>query len=292
MRKAKLLFVLILSLAILWPALFFQKNIFDLYSRFSTELPKISHNLSNTITEQIEKQILTPPPLRAETESQQSFLTKDGIIKWTNIQRTNQGLLPLKENILLDSAAMVKTKDMLENQYFAHESLSGLGVGDLAENAGYEFIMIGENLALGNFENDQVLVQAWMDSPGHRANILNNRYSEIGVGIIKGFYEGRNTWLAVQHFGLPLSRCPSPEQVLREEINTNQAEIDSLQAAIISLEAELKSMKRKERESYNQKVNEYNAMIYQYNNLIDETKSLVEQYNLQVSLFNDCVSGE
>ena len=142
-----------------------------------------------------------------------------------------------------------------------------------------------------NFEDDQVLVQAWMDSPGHRANILNDRYLEIGVAVIKGIYEGQNTWLAVQHFGLPLSACPQPSPTLQEQIKLNQTEIDNLQIVLVNLEQEIKSMRRIDREIYSQKVGEYNNLVAQYNALVEEIKLLVSQYNSQVLLFNNCVSG-
>ena len=134
----------------------------------------------------------------------------------------------LLENTKLDQSAELKAQDMLKNQYFAHTSPSGMAVGNLAEKVGYEFIAIGENLALGNFENDEALVQAWMDSPGHRANILNSRYQEIGVAVLKGVFEGRTTWLAVQHFGLPLSVCPSPQEGVKLTIDANQNKIDEI----------------------------------------------------------------
>ena len=291
MKKNKLLLVLTFFILTLLAAIFFRQGVFDLYYKFFLKLPEISENLTNTIAGEIEKQIITPPPLRAEKESPSSFLTDAGVIEWTNIQRGNQGLPPLKENSSLDATALAKAQDMLENQYFAHESLSGLGVGDLADNAGYKFIIIGENLALGNFEDDQVLVQAWMDSPGHRANILNDRYLEIGVAVIKGIYEGQNTWLAVQHFGLPLSACPQPSPTLQEQIKLNQTEIDNLQIVLVNLEQEIKSMRRIDREIYSQKVGEYNNLVAQYNALVEEIKLLVSQYNSQVLLFNNCVSG-
>jgi len=118
--------------------------------------------------------------------------------------------------------------DIFEKQYFAHISPEGLGPSDLAEKSGYEYIMIAENLALGNFKDDNTLVNAWMDSPGHRANILNNRYTEIGVAVGKGFFSESNennkeeiateVWIAVQEFGLPLSSCPKPEESLLNTI--------------------------------------------------------------------------
>src|SRR6185369_15716694 len=118
------------------------------------------------------------------------------------------GLPALKENALLDKAAKKKLDDMFAQQYFEHINPQGKGPSDLAKSVGYDYIAIGENLALGNFKNDAELVQAWMDSPGHRANILNKQYTEIGVAVGQGTYEGKKTWLAVQEFGRPTSSCP------------------------------------------------------------------------------------
>ena len=70
---------------------------------------------------------------------------------------------------------------------------------------------------MGNFKNDQDLVSAWLNSPGHRANILNTRFTEIGTAVLKGFYEGREVWMAVQEFGLPLSSCPNPDSKVKIE---------------------------------------------------------------------------
>lgn len=109
----------------------------------------------NNLVQEAEKQILTPPPLRAVREVKETFLNSDQIIKLTNIQREKMGLLPIKENAKLDLSSLTKVKDMFEKQYFEHNSPSGAGVKDLAESVGYEFIIIGENLALGNFESDE-----------------------------------------------------------------------------------------------------------------------------------------
>jgi len=126
-----------------------------------------------------------------------------------------------------------------------------------------------------------------MDSPGHRANILNSKFQEIGVAVVMGIFEGKSTWLAVQHFGLPLSACPQPSLTLKEQIQSNQSEINNLQAVLNNLSAELKSMRRRDKD----KVDEYNSLVSQYNALVRETKSLINQYNSQVSLFNSCISG-
>jgi hypothetical protein len=282
--KIKVLFlVLIISFGLV--GIFAWKNFTPKLSLKSPE------KIGDFLKKEIEKEVSTPPPLRVEKEVPEAYLTRAGVIQWTNAQRAKYGLPPLKENPRLDVSAELKVQDMFEKQYFAHLSPSGEGVKDLAEVVGYEFIAIGENLALGNFQNDETLVQGWMDSPGHRANILNPSYQDIGVAVQKGQFEGRSVWLAVQHFGRPLSACPQPDENLKAQIDSNQNEIEKLQTSLATLEAEIKNIKPKRGPAYTQKIEEYNALVSQYNTLIDQTKSLITNYNNQVNLFNQCVTS-
>ena len=291
MRKFKILF-LVFALLLIGGLIFsFWDEFLSFYSKLPLKSPEIEKEIGDFLIKEVEKEVSAPPPLRAKEEVPESYLTRAGVIQWTNSQRAKYGLPPLKENSRLNVSAELKVQDMFENQYFAHLSPSGKGVKDLAEVVGYEFIAIGENLALGNFENDEVLVRAWMDSPGHRANILNPGYQEIGVAVQKGEFEGKTTWLAVQHFGRPLSACPQPEETLEAQIDSNQTEISKLQATLAKLESELRTVRLKRGPTYNQKVQEYNAFVSQYNNLVDETKALITNYNTQVKLFNQCVAG-
>ena len=284
---------IILILAVVSAGWFFKDYLLDFYSKFSLKLPGIEENINNLVSEQLEKKISLPSPMRAKEESLQSFLTLKGVIEKTNAQRADFGLPALKENINLDASAKAKVEDMFNGQYFEHISPFGVGVSDLAENSGYEYIMIGENLALGNFKDDAALVQAWMDSPGHRANILNERYADMGVSVIKGTFEGETTWLAVQHFGLPLSACDGPQETLKAKIELNQAEIQELKNSLMALKEEIEGMNpRRQREEYNARVEEYNNLVSRYNNLLAETKGLTETYNVQVAAFNECVSSQ
>ena len=268
---------------------FFWTDLLNFYSKLPSKSPEIEKEIGDFFVKEVEKQVSTPPPLRAKEEVPESYLTRAGVIQWTNSQREKYGLPPLVENPRLNVSAELKVEDMFENQYFAHFSPSGEGVGDWTEIVGYEFIAIGENLALGNFQNDEALVQGWMDSSGHRANILNPSYQEIGVAVQKGQFEGKTTWLAVQHFARPLSACPQADRTIKAEIDANQTEITKLQATLATLEAEIRNMRPKRGSIYNEKVQEYNALVLQYNNLIDQTKSLISNYNNQVNLFNQCV---
>jgi hypothetical protein len=278
-----------LSLFYFWPKI---KTIFIL------QIPEIK-NLSQKIEEitkipeviKKEKREILPPPLKIiKEEKPEAILTQRGIIEWTNKQREKYNLPPLKENSLLDKSASAKVKDMFQNQYFAHYSISGEGVSDLAKKFGYDFLLIGENLAMGNFPSDEDLVLAWMESPGHRANILNEKYQEIGVAVEKGIFEGKEVWIAVQHFGLPSSFCPKPDFSLKEKIEENKEEIFEIQKELLILESEIKVLKRWRREEISQKIDHYNELVSKYNNLAEETKRLVDQYNSQVNLFNNCLS--
>jgi len=251
MRKIKI-FTAFLVIAVS-AVLFFRQDLARFYMNFSLKIPQIEKGVSGLVQE-AQKQIFTPPPLRAEKEAQKSLLTQEGIILHTNAERAKNGLPALKESLILDVSAQVKVENMFKNQYFAHDSPAGLGVGDLAESAGYDFLIIGENLALGNFENDQALVQAWMDSPGHRANILNANYQEIGVSVKVGIFEGKTTWLAVQHFGKPVSACPEPSAALKAEIKNSQNQLAEIEKTLENLRAELQAISRRNREDYNQKV--------------------------------------
>lgn len=249
------------------------------------EIPPVETQVEEQI---VEEQISAP--LVTEEETIDSLLTQSGIIQWTNVQREQSGLPLLRENPKLNASAQEKMQDMFAGQYFAHVSPSGVEVSDLAKVFSYQFITIGENLARGNFQNDQVLVQAWMDSPGHRANILNAKYQEIGVAVGQGIFEGQVTWIAVQHFALPLSACAQPDKALLAEIEENQQQSEELLATLIALQNEIQAMRPKRGPIYQQKVTEYNNLVSQYNALIEETKDLVEQYNTQVQLFNQCAS--
>lgn len=118
--------------------------------------------------------IAQPPPLLLEVEGEidtEVSLSNSGILAETNSERARLGLSPLRISSNLNAAATLKVIDMFARQYFEHTSPTGVTISDLSESVGYDYILVGENLALGNFSSDAALVAAWMGSPGHRANI-------------------------------------------------------------------------------------------------------------------------
>jgi len=254
---------------------------------FWRRLPVIEKSAG--VLEKTVREVLTPMPLRTEKESPMSFLTRSGIIVWTNGERKTAELALLSENQKLNDAAVAKVQDMFAKQYFEHISPEGTAVGDLVEEVGYDYIAIGENLALGNFADDRDLVKAWMASLGHRANILKSSYREIGVAVGRGEFEGKTTWLAVQIFGRPRSVCPAEDKSLKVKIDANQTRLSQLKSDIEKLGNEIESMRPKRGAEYNARVDAYNFLVSVYNTLAEDTKTAVETYNSQVRLFNQCV---
>ena len=219
-------------------------------------------------------------------------LSNKGVIDITNKQRVDNGnLQPLVENSKLNFSAEKKLQDMFVKQYFEHMSPEGVSVGDLGAQVSYEYIIIGENLALGNFKDDQALVDAWMASPGHRANILNKRYTDIGVAVGKGTYEGKSVWMAVQHFGLPKSACPSIDGVLKGMIELDQKNIKTMEGDLAVKRAIISSGAVSGGQTTNEQIDSYNALVAEYNKLILNIKEKINIYNGEVRDFNNCIAS-
>jgi hypothetical protein len=123
----------------------------------------------------------------------------------TNEKRAQNNAVPLLQNDLLTRAAELKANDMATREYFAHTSPDGKTPWYWLSQVGYKYTMAGENLAVNFFESEDV-AEAWMNSPTHRENIVKKGYTEIGIGIANGVYEGRNTTFIAQFFGTPFER--------------------------------------------------------------------------------------
>jgi uncharacterized protein YkwD len=263
----------------------------------------LNKDIQNTTTETVEKtekiieEIINPPPLIIEPKNPLSFevpdLTSLGVFVWTNIQRqANSNLGAFTRKSKLDEIAQARLEDMFEKQYFAHDSPAGENAGSIAEDVNYEYIAIGENIARGGFESDQVLVQAWMDSPGHRANILNSKFTEIGIAVGRGNWGDKDTWIGVQIFARPLSACEAIDENLEANIDTNRTLLENLTKKANDIENYLNTLNPQnqvEINDYNDKVREYNDLAAQINLLVNETKQMINLFNKQVNNFNACL---
>lgn len=129
-----------------------------------------------------------------------SDITTDKVVQKTNLEREKQGLSSLVYNEKLSQAALAKAQDMFSDQYWAHTAPDGLEPWDFISDVGYVYKVAGENLAR-DFETTDQMVKAWMNSPTHRANIMNGKFQEIGIAVIDGKLQGFETTLVVQMFG-------------------------------------------------------------------------------------------
>ena len=133
-----------------------------------------------------------------------SEITVQKVYDQTNHERQLAGLPPLHFNPVLSQSATAKARDMFANDYWAHNSPQGKTPWDFFKSAGYRYSVAGENLAKDFYDTDSMM-KAWMNSPTHKANIINKQYQEIGIGVVNGILGGVKTTLVVQHFGTPLN---------------------------------------------------------------------------------------
>lgn len=129
-----------------------------------------------------------------------SSVTIDEVVSKTNEERLAKGLSSLRYNETLADAARRKAANMFDENYWAHTSPSGINPWHWFKEVGYQYTSAGENLAK-DFGSTDRLIAAWMASESHRANILNSKYSEIGLAVVPGTLLGQDTVLVVQLFG-------------------------------------------------------------------------------------------
>lgn len=217
-------------------------------------------------------------------------LTVDGIVRYTNMERQKAGLPPVTIHRKLSASALKKANDMLDRQYFEHTSPDGRTAVNLIKDQGYVYQIVGENLALGDFGSDAKLVDAWMNSPAHRANILNGKFSEVGIGIVKGNYNGSIVWLAVQHFGKPVPVCPVVSQNEKRAIDAERFQLEGEEQELQLMAKEIES--DPEQDKGKEFLDAYNARVIAYNGRLTLLRAKIAQYNQNVSAYNVCVGAE
>jgi uncharacterized YkwD family protein/spore coat assembly protein SafA len=106
------------------------------------------------------------------------------VVTLVNKERSRRGLMLLSTNWQLARVARYKSQDMVNKNYFSHTSPTYGSPFRMMENFGIKFTAAGENIAMGQ-QTPQAVMNAWMNSPGHRSNILSSVYNQIGVGVAK-----------------------------------------------------------------------------------------------------------
>lgn len=135
--------------------------------------------------------ILVPISVRA------AVLPDDVVIE-SNKARAKEGLQLLVPSEALMAAAQARAEDMARSGFFAHKGADGSSPWRWVKDQGYSFSRAAENLAV-NYEDADGVVAGWLASPGHRANLLDGRLEEIGIGVADGMHKGERATYVVQY---------------------------------------------------------------------------------------------
>ncbi len=142
--------------------------------------------------------------IRGDVLAYATNTTDSGLLDATNKERAENGLPPLKYNVTLDQAAQSKAQDMSSRDYWSHNTPDGKEPWIFFDQAGYKYYKAAENLAYGFDDSDATLV-GWMNSPSHRANVLDSELTEVGFGIInvENYQNKGHETIVVAMYGKP-----------------------------------------------------------------------------------------
>lgn len=134
------------------------------------------------------------------SEAELSAIVSANMISLINQSRVEAGVNPLDHNLTLASFAQLKGQDMINRNYFSHDTPDGKRPWEWIDRSEYDYVYAGENLAM-DFITAEVVQAAFLKSPTHRKNILNPKYTEVGIAVLNGELDGRQTTLLVEFFG-------------------------------------------------------------------------------------------
>lgn len=128
-------------------------------------------------------------------------ITSDKLFELTNQERSTNNINALTANQLLTQAAFNKASDILKFQTFQH-NFNDKKFSDWIKSTGYIYSYVGENLAI-DFATSEGIFKAWLDSPAHKKNIMEENFTEIGIAAVEGKFNNKNTIVVAQIFGAP-----------------------------------------------------------------------------------------
>lgn len=135
-----------------------------------------------------QNQVTAPSQSKKQVKQDQSSSSyANEILSLVNQERAKAGLQPLTLDSKLSTVATDKAKDMANNHYFDHTSPTYGSPFDMMKQYGIQFMAAGENIAMGQQSPQEVMTQ-WMNSQGHRENILNTNFTKIGIGFYNGYW--------------------------------------------------------------------------------------------------------
>lgn len=196
---------------------------------------------------------LTPASFIFAKNDLLAFISSQDLNMLTNVERLKNNVPALELNHLLQKAAELKVNDMIAREYFSHDTPDGKSPWYFLSQAGYKYKHAGENLAINFFESSKV-EKAWMNSPGHRENILKREYTQVGTAVARGMYEGQETVFIVQFFGKPVENFST----IKNSIKSKTATIPINEKKIISVK------KPNVLARQTTKVNQYPYLYYAY----------------------------
>ena len=133
---------------------------------------------------------LTDKPTQSQETNLESY--KQEVLRLVNIERAKEGLGALRMDSQLSKVAQLKSQDMIDNNYFAHNSPVYGTPFEMMRAHGITYRIAGENIAMGQ-STPQEVVTGWMNSEGHRKNIMNGRFTNLGMGVAQA-KSGRKYW--------------------------------------------------------------------------------------------------
>jgi len=170
----------------------------------------------------VKEAVIAPEPVQAVQSTpsvSSSGINQDTLVALTNSARQSAGVGILTVDSRLTNAAYAKAQDMFAKQYWAHYGPNGESPWQFMEGQGYVRAFAGENLAKG-FTDNQSVHSGWMASPGHRENIVNTQFTNIGIAVVDGVLLGEQVTLVVQFFGTPAMQAqvvePNRVQIIAE----------------------------------------------------------------------------
>lgn len=160
-----------------------SNNSYNANTSPNTNSNTTSNRGSNT-SNQVSKES-TPKNSPANTSNSSSYEQK--VVDLVNLERTKRSLKPLSMNSELSRLARMKSKDMSDKGYFSHTSPTYGSPFDMMKQFGVSYRSAGENIAQG-YSSPESVVTGWMNSPGHRKNILSPNFTDIGVGLYNNYW--------------------------------------------------------------------------------------------------------
>ena len=227
--------------------------------------------------------------LTLNSESSLQKPTADGILSQVNSYRKTASLAPLEKDALLSMIAENRATDMAAKGYFDHKAPDGSSIADLARKINYPLLLLGENLVVGRSLSDKSTVQALMDSPPHRENILRQVFTEMGIGIVQIDYDFGQAWLVVQAFGTPRNVCPTPNPGLEQHVRDNQKALKLGLEELERVRDELRAGTG-DSESMEALADTFAELEQNHQDARNFTNQLLRDYNNQIESYNACVA--